>query len=64
MSVGILLLQRAIPAGAFDTVMVTVNFLLQTAVTSVLPLCAEHNRVKQQHFRFAGIVKYRRILQT
>ncbi len=36
-------LRRAIPTGAFDTVMVTVNFLLQTAVNSVLPLCAEHD---------------------
>ena len=36
-------LQRAVPSGAFDVVMLTVNFLLQTAVDAVLPLCREHN---------------------
>lgn len=36
-------LQRAVPGEAFDTVMITVNFLLQTAITSVLPPCAEHD---------------------
>jgi len=33
------ILQRAVPTGAFDVVMLTINFLLQTAVDSVLPLC-------------------------
>lgn len=37
------ILQRAVPSGAFDVVMLTVNFLLQTAVGSVLPLCAAHD---------------------
>lgn len=36
-------LKRAIPSGAFDVVMLTVNFLLQTAVNSVLPLCVRHD---------------------
>lgn len=36
-------LQRAVPGGAFDVVMVTVNILLQTAIESVLPLCARHD---------------------
>ena len=36
-------LQRAVPTGAFDTVMLTLNFLLQTAATNVLPLCAAHD---------------------
>ncbi len=36
-------LKRAVPSGAFDVVMLTVNFLLQTAVESVLPLCREHD---------------------
>jgi aryl-alcohol dehydrogenase-like predicted oxidoreductase len=36
-------LQRAVPGGAFDVVMLTVNFLLQTAVGSVLPLCRQHD---------------------
>lgn len=35
-------LQRAVPTGAFDVVMLTLNFLLQTAADSVLPLCAQH----------------------
>ncbi len=35
-------LQKAVPSGAFDVVMLTVNFLLQTAVDSVLPLCEKH----------------------
>lgn len=35
-------LQHAIPTGAFDTVMLTLNFLLQTAAQSVLPLCEKH----------------------
>lgn len=36
-------LNRAIPSGAFDVVMVTLNFLLQTAADTVLPLCARHD---------------------
>jgi len=36
-------LQRAVPTGAFDVVMLTLNFLLQTAAESVLPLCREHD---------------------
>jgi aryl-alcohol dehydrogenase-like predicted oxidoreductase len=36
-------LKRAVPSGAFDVVMLTVNFLLQTAIDSVLPLCREHD---------------------
>ena len=37
------ILKRAVPTGAFDVVMLTINFLLQTAVDSVLPLCRKHN---------------------
>ena len=33
------ILKRAVPTGAFDMVMLTLNFLLQTAAESVLPLC-------------------------
>jgi aryl-alcohol dehydrogenase-like predicted oxidoreductase len=36
-------LQRAVPTGAFDIVMLTINFLLQTAADSVLPLCQQHD---------------------
>jgi len=36
-------LQRAIPTGAFDVVMLTINILLQTAVESVLPLSHEQD---------------------
>lgn len=36
-------LQRAVPSGAFDVVMLTINVLLQTAVEAVLPLCAKHD---------------------
>ncbi len=36
-------LQRAVPTGAFDVVMLTLNFLLQTAADSVLPLCSTHD---------------------
>ena len=36
-------LQRAVPTGAFDVVMLTINFLLQSAVESVLPLCHQHD---------------------
>ncbi len=31
------------PTGVFDVVMLTLNFLLQTAADSVLPLCRRHN---------------------
>ena len=37
------ILQRAVPTGAFDVVMLTLNFLLQTAAETVLPLCARHD---------------------
>jgi L-galactose dehydrogenase len=36
-------LQRAVPTGAFDVVMLTLNFLLQTAAERVLPLCRQHD---------------------
>lgn len=36
-------LQHAIPTGAFDVVMLTVNMMLQTAVDSVLPLCRQYD---------------------
>lgn len=36
-------LQKAVPTGAFDVVMLTVNLLLQTAVERVLPLCQQHD---------------------
>ncbi|MCE5326380.1 MAG: aldo/keto reductase [Planctomycetaceae bacterium] len=36
-------LQRAVPTGAFDVVMLTINFLLQTAAKSVIPLCLRHD---------------------
>lgn len=36
-------LQRAVPTGAFDVVMLTLNFLLQTAAETVLPLCRKHD---------------------
>ena len=37
------ILKRAVPTGAFDVVMLTLNFLLQTAAESVLPLCRRCN---------------------
>lgn len=37
------ILQRAVPSEAFDVVMLTINFLLQTAVDAVLPLCEMHD---------------------
>ncbi|NQU41824.1 aldo/keto reductase [bacterium] len=37
------ILKKAVPSGAFDVVMLTINFLLQTAVDSVLPLCKKHH---------------------
>ena len=33
-------LRHAVPTGAFDVVMVTLNFMLQTAAETVLPACA------------------------
>jgi aryl-alcohol dehydrogenase-like predicted oxidoreductase len=36
-------LQRAVPTDALDVVMLTLNFLLQTAADSVLPLCRTHD---------------------
>jgi aryl-alcohol dehydrogenase-like predicted oxidoreductase len=36
-------LQRAVPSGAFDVVMLTLNFLLQTAAPTVLPLARQHD---------------------
>ena len=38
-----LVLQQAVPTGAFDVVMLTINFLLQTAIDTVLPLCRQHD---------------------
>lgn len=35
-------LKKAVPTGKFDVVMLTVNFLLQTAIDTVLPLCEKH----------------------
>jgi aryl-alcohol dehydrogenase-like predicted oxidoreductase len=37
------ILKLAVPTGAFDVVMLTLNFLLQTAAKSVLPLCEKHD---------------------
>lgn len=37
------ILRTAVPTGAFDVVMLTLNILLQTAAESVLPLCRQHN---------------------
>lgn len=37
------ILKTAVPTGAFDVVMLTLNMLLQTAAEVVLPLCREHN---------------------
>jgi aryl-alcohol dehydrogenase-like predicted oxidoreductase len=36
-------LKKAVPTGAFDVVMLTLNFLLQTAADTVLPLCTQHD---------------------
>lgn len=36
-------LQKAVPSGVFDVVMLTLNFLLQTAADSILPLCQKHD---------------------
>lgn len=37
------ILRQAVPSGAFDVVMLTVNIFLQTAIDSVLPLCRQHD---------------------
>ena len=37
------ILRQLIPTGQLDVVMLTLNFLLQTAAEFVLPLCEEHN---------------------
>ena len=37
------ILQNLIPSGQLDVVMLTLNFVLQTAAGSVLPLCAKHD---------------------
>ena len=36
-------LRRAVPTGAFDIVMLTINVLLQTAADELLPLCRKHD---------------------
>ena len=36
-------LKRGVATGAFDVVMLTLNFVLQTAAETVLPLCARHD---------------------
>lgn len=36
-------LRKAVPTGAFDVVMLTINILLQTAIDSVLPLCQQYD---------------------
>ena len=36
------ILRQLIPSGTLDVVMLTVNFMLQTAIDSVLPLCERH----------------------
>ena len=37
------ILLRAVPTGVFDVVMLTINFLLQTAADTLLPLCRERD---------------------
>ena len=37
------ILKQAVPTGSFDVVMLTINFLLQTAIESILPLCHEQD---------------------
>lgn len=37
------ILKKALPTGAFDVVMLTINFLLQTAAEEVLPLCRKYD---------------------
>ncbi len=37
------ILKRAVPTGVFDVVMLTLNFVLQTATETVLDICAKHD---------------------
>jgi L-galactose dehydrogenase len=37
------ILRHAVPTGAFDVVMLTINIFLQTAAEEVLPLCRRHD---------------------
>jgi aryl-alcohol dehydrogenase-like predicted oxidoreductase len=37
------ILRHAVPTGAFDVVMLTINVLLQTAADELLPLCRQHD---------------------
>ena len=37
------ILQQAVPSGAFDVVMLTINLMLQTAAESAIPLCNQHD---------------------
>jgi L-galactose dehydrogenase len=37
------ILKKAVPSDAFDVVMLTINFLLQTATKTILPLCLKHD---------------------
>ena len=37
------ILGLAVPTGSLDVVMLTINFLLQTAIDSALPLCRQHD---------------------
>lgn len=36
-------LAKAVPTGAFDVVMLTINLFLQTAAESAIPLCVQHD---------------------
>jgi L-galactose dehydrogenase len=36
-------LKQAVPSGAFEVVMLTVNLMLQTAAETVIPLCRQHD---------------------
>ena len=37
------ILKQAVPSGAFDVVMLTINLMLQTAAETVIPLCRQHD---------------------
>jgi aryl-alcohol dehydrogenase-like predicted oxidoreductase len=37
------ILKHAVPTGAFDAVMLTINLFLQTAAESAIPLCRQHD---------------------
>lgn len=62
-------LQRSIPWGKFDVVMLTVNFLLQTAIDSVLPLCEKYDvgtvvmMPLNQASKESGLVSYEAALE-